>query len=142
MKIVVARYWQWLIPGFSAVVAMVFYFIGMMTNGFGILNRSPYDFETVLITLYHIIFYFDQLAPKIAIKISLSAFFGVWAYMTYIWSHPFFSKRGYVYPLSCTQRMWIQYWGFLVQNISFVISIYSGIGRSGHPGGGKGRVYA
>ena len=129
--------WLWLIPGFSAVVAMVFYFIGMMTNGFGILNRSPYDFETVLITLYHMIFYFDQLAPKIAIKISLSAFFGVWAYMTYIWSYPFFLKRGYAYPLSRTQRMWIQYWGFLVQNISFVIASILVLGVLGILAGAK-----
>ena len=110
----------WLLPGFGAVLAMVFYPIGMMTNGFGILDRSPYDFETVLITIYHMSFYFDQLNPKIAINISLSAFFGIWVYMTYIWSHPFFLKRGYVYPLSRAQRMWIQYCGFLVQNICFL----------------------
>ena len=115
------KLWLWLLPGFSAVLAMVFYFLGMMTNGFGILDRSPYDFETVLKTIYHMIFYFDQLDPKIAINISVSAFVGIWIYMTYIWSHPFFLKRGYVYPLSRTQRMWIWYCGFLVQNISFFI---------------------
>ena len=32
----------------------------------------------------------------------------------------FFLKRGYVYPLSRTRRMWIQYSGLLVQNISFI----------------------
>ena len=113
------KLWQWLIPGFSAVLAMVFYFIGMMTNFFGVLDRSPYDFETVSKTIYHMIFYFDNLDPKIAVKISLSAFFGIWMYLTYIWSYSSFLKRGYVYPLSRTQRMWIQYCGFLVQNISF-----------------------
>ena len=113
------KLWQWLIPGFSAVLAMVFYFIGMMTNFFGVFDRSPYDFETVSKTIYHMIFYFDNLDPKIAVKISLSAFFGIWMYLTYIWSYSSFLKRGYVYPLSRTQQIWIRYCGFLVQNISF-----------------------
>ena len=115
------KLWQWLLPGFIAALVMVFYFLGMMTHIFGLWDRSPYDFETVLKTIYHMSFYFDQLDPKIAINISVSAFVGIWIYMTYIWSHPFFLKRGYVYPLSRTQRMWIWYCGFLVQNISFFI---------------------
>ena len=83
------KLWQWLIPGFSAVLAMVFYFVSTMTHIFGLWDRSPYDFETVLKTVYHMIFYFDLLDPKIAINISLSAFFGIGAYITYIRSHPF-----------------------------------------------------
>ena len=54
-------------------------------------------------------------------KISLSVFFGIYMFMLF---PSFFLKRGYVYPLSRTRRMWIQYCGFLVQNISFfVVSI-------------------
>ena len=112
--------WLWLLPGFSSALAMVFFFLGMETSFFGLLGRSPYDFETISKMIYHMIFYFDQLDSKTAINISLSAFFGVWAYTTYIWSHPFFLKRGYVYPLSRAQRMWIQYCSFLVQNICFL----------------------
>ena len=123
--------WQWLLPGFSAVLAMVFSFIVTMTNGFGILDRSPYDFETVLITIYHMMFYFDRLDSKIAINISLSAFCGIWIYMTYMWSHPFLLKSGYVYPLSRIQRMWIRYCGFLVQNICFIAASIIALGVLG-----------
>ena len=131
------KLWLWMLPGFSAALAMVFYSIGMMTNGFGIFDQSPYDFETVLITIYHMIFYFDQLTPKIAINISLSAFFGIWMYTTYVWSHPFFLKRGYVYPLSRTQRMWIRYCGLLVQSISFFAASILVLGVLGILAGAK-----
>ena len=131
------KLWQWLIPGFSAALAMVFYSIGMMTNGFGIFDQSPYNFKTVLITIYHMIFYFDHLTPKIAINISLSAFFGIWMYTTYMWSHPFFLKRGYVYPLSRTQRMWIRYCGLLVQSISFFAASILVLGVLGILAGAK-----
>ena len=96
---------------------MVFFFLGMETRFFGLLGRSPYDFETVLKMIYHIVFYFHQLDPKIAINISLSVFFGICMFMIF---PSFFLKRGYVYPLSRTRRMWIQYSGLLVQNISFI----------------------
>ncbi len=131
------KLWLWMLPGFSAALAMVFFFLGMETSFFGLLGRSPYDFETISKMIYHMIFYFDQLAPKTAINISLSAFFGVWAYTTYIWSHPFFLKRGYVYPLSRTQRMWIRYCGFLVQNISFFASSILVLGVLGILAGAK-----
>ena len=131
------KLWQWLLPGFIAALVMVFYFVSTMTHIFGLWDRSPYDFETVLKTIYHMSFYFDQLDPKIAINISLSAFVGIWVYMTYIWSHPFFLKRGYVYPLSRTQRMWIQYCGLLVQNISFFAASILVLGVLGILAGAK-----
>ena len=109
--------WKWPISAFSAALAMVFFFLGMETRFFGLLGRSPYDFETVLKMIYHMMFYFHQLDPKIAINISLSVFFGICMFMFF---PSFFLKRGYVYPLSRTRRMWIQYSGLLVQNISFI----------------------
>ena len=57
------KLWQWLLLGFSAVLVMVFFFFGMTTSFFGLLGRSPYDFETVLKTIYHMSFYFHQLDP-------------------------------------------------------------------------------
>ena len=109
--------WKWPLSAFSVALAMVFFFLGMETRFFGLLGRSPYDFETVLKMIYHIVFYFHQLDPKIAINISLSVFFGICMFMIF---PSFFLKRGYVYPLSRTRRMWIQYSGLLVQNISFI----------------------
>ena len=109
--------WRWPLSAFSAALAMVFFFLGMETKLFGLLGRSPYDFETVSKMIYHMIFYFDQLDPKIAFRISTSVFFGIYMFML---SPSFFLKRGYVYPLSRTRRMWIQYSGLLVQNISFI----------------------
>ena len=109
--------WKWPLSAFSGALAMVFFFLGMETSLFGLLGRSPYDFETVSKMIYHMVFYFDQLDPKIAINISLSVFFGICMFMLV---PSFFLKRGYVYPLSRTQQMWIQYCGLLVQNISFL----------------------
>ena len=57
--------------------------------------------------------------------------------MTYIWSHPSFLKSGYVYPLSRTQRMWIQYCGLLVQNISFFAASILVLGVLGILAGAK-----
>ena len=114
----------WLLPGFSAALAMIFFFLFMETRFFGLLARSPYDFETLLKTIYHMIFYFDQLDTMIAIKISLSVFIGICIFIPYT---SFSLKKGYVYPLSRTQQMWIQYCGLLVQNISFFIVLVLGV---------------
>lgn len=109
--------WRWPLSAFSAALAMVFFVLGITTKFFGLSNQSPYDFETISKMIYHMIFYFQQLDLEIAMKISLSVFFGI---CMFIFLPSFFLKRGYVYPLSRTQRMWIQYCGFLVQNISFI----------------------
>ena len=111
--------WRWPFSAFSAALAMVFFVLGLTTKFFGLSNQSPYDFETVSKMIYHMIFYFEQLDFEIAMKISLSVFFGI---CMFIFFPSFFLKRGYVYPLSRTQRMWIQYCSFLVQNISFIIA--------------------
>ena len=126
--------WGWLLPAFSAALVMVFFFFSMETSFFGLLGRSPYDFETVLKTIYHMIFYFHQLDPKVVINISVTAFLGVWIC---ILNSSSFLKRGYVYPLSRTQRMWIQYCGFLVQNISFLVASVIVLGVLGILAGSK-----
>ena len=113
--------WRWPLSAFGAALAMIFFFLVMETKFFGLLRQSPYDFETVSKMIYHMIFYFHQLDPKIAFRISTSVFVGIYMFMLL---SSFFLKRGYVYPLSRAQRMWIQYCGLLVQNISFfVVSI-------------------
>ena len=126
--------WKWPLSAFSATLAMVFFFLGMETKFFGLLGRSPYDFETVLKMIYHMVFYFHQLDPKIAINISLSVFFGICMFMFF---PSFFLKRGYVYPLSRTRRMWIQYSGLLVQNISFITASILVLGVLGILSGAK-----
>ena len=126
--------WRWPLSAFSTALVMIFVFLGMETKFFGLLGRSPYDFETVLKTLYHMIFYFDQLDPKIALNISFSVFFGIYMFMFF---SSFFLKRGYVYPLARTQRMWIQYCGLLVQNISFVAASILVLGVMGILSGAK-----
>ncbi len=110
--------WRWPLSAFSAALAMIFFFLGMETKFFGLLRQSPYDIETFSKMIYHMIFYFDQLNPKIAFRISTSVFVGIYMF---ILLSSFFLKRGYVYPLSRAQRMWIQYCGLLVQNISFFL---------------------
>ena len=126
--------WKWPLFAFSAALAMVFFFLGMETRFFGLLGRSSYDFETVLKMIYHMVFYFHQLDPKIAINISLSVFFGICMFMFF---PSFFLKRGYVYPLSRTRRMWIQYSGLLVQNISFLTASIIVLGVLGILAGSK-----
>ncbi len=126
--------WKWPISAFSAALAMVFFFLSMETRFFGLLWRSPYDFETVLKMIYHMMFYFHQLDPKIAINISLSVFFGICMFMLF---PSCFLKRGYVYPLSRTRRMWIQYSGLLVQNISFITASILVLGVLGILSGAK-----
>ena len=108
--------WGWPFSVFTAVLAMVFFFLHRITDGFGLLGRSPYDFETLSKTIYHIIFYFDQLDSDIIGAIFVAVFFGICMYLFF---PPLSLKRGYIYPLSRTQRMWIQYCSLLVQNISF-----------------------
>ena len=126
--------WRWPFSAFGAALVMVFFFLGMTTKFFGLLNQSPYDFETVLKMIYHIVFYFDQLDFRIAITISLSVFFGIYMFML---SPSFFLKRGYVYPLSRTRRMWTQYCGLLVQNISFIAASILVLGVLGILSGAK-----
>ena len=108
---------RWPLSAFGAALAMIFFFLVMETKLFGLWRQSPYDFETGSKMIYHMIFYFHQLDPKIALNISTSVFFGIYMFML---SPSFFLKRGYVYPLSRSQQMWIQYSGLLVQNISFI----------------------
>ena len=108
--------WRWPLSAFTAVSAMVFFFLGMITSMFGLSDRSPYDFETVLKMIYHMIFYFNQLDSKVTGDIFAAVFFGI---CMYIFISPISLKKGYVYPLSRTQRMWIRYSSLLVQNISF-----------------------
>ncbi|MCE2435621.1 MAG: hypothetical protein J4F29_22290, partial [Candidatus Latescibacteria bacterium] len=126
--------WRWSLSAFGAALAMVFFFLGMETGFFGLLGRSPYDFETVLKMIYHMVFYFHQLDPKIAINISLSVFFGICMFMLL---PSFFLKRGYVYPLSRTRRMWIRYSSLLVQNISFIAASILVLGVMGILSGTK-----
>ena len=126
--------WRWPFSAFSAALAMVFFVLGMTTKFFGLLNQSPYDFETFLKMIYHMIFYFEQLDFEIAMKISLSVFFGIYMFMLF---PSFFLKRGYVYPLSRTRRMWTQYCGLLVQNISFIAASILVLGVLGILSGAK-----
>lgn len=126
--------WRWPLSAFGGALAMVFFFLGMETRLFGLLGRSPYDFETVLKMIYHMVFYFHQLDPKIAINISLSVFFGICMFMLF---PSFFLRRGYVYPLSRTRRMWIRYSSLLVQNISFFTASIMVLGILGILSGAK-----
>ena len=125
---------RWPLSAFGAALAMVFFFLAMTTSFFGLLGQSPYDFETISKMIYHMIFYFYQLDPKIALNISLSVFFGICMFMLF---PSFFLKRGHVYPLSRTQRMWIQYSSLLVQNISFIASSILVLGVMGILAGAK-----
>lgn len=108
--------WRWPLSAFGAALAMVFFFLGMTTKFFGLLNQSPYDFETVSKMIYHLIFYFHQLDSNIIGSIFGAMFFSI---CMYLFIPPTSLKRGYVYPLSRTQRMWIRYSSLLLQNISF-----------------------
>ena len=126
--------WKWPLSAFGAALAMVFIFFSMETSFFGLLGQSPYDFETVSKMIYHMIFYFDQLDPKIAINISFSVCFSIWIFILF---PSFFVKRGYVYPLSRIQRMRIQYCGLLVQNISFIAASIIVLGVLGILSGAK-----
>ncbi len=108
--------WRWPLSAFGAALAMIFFFLVMETKFFGLLRQSPYDFETVSKMIYHMIFYFHQLDPKIVTDISAGVFYGI---CMYLFIPPLLLKRGYVYPLSRTQLMWIRYSSLLVQNISF-----------------------
>ena len=110
------RGWGSPLSASSAVLAMLFFFLGMKTHLFGLWDRSPYDFETLSKMIYHLVFYFDPLDSKIAGDIFGAVFFGI---CMYLFIHPTSLKRGYVYPLSRTQRMRIRYSSLLVQNISF-----------------------
>ena len=65
------------------------------------------------------IFYFDQLDSKVVGGIFGAVFFGI---VMYLFMPPTSLKRGYVYPLSRTRRMWIRYSSLLVQNISFFVA--------------------
>jgi len=109
----------WPLSAFSAVLVMVFFFLGMRTHLFGLWDQSPYDFETLSKMIYHMIFYFDQLDSRFVGGIFGAVFFGIFMYL---FMPPISLKRGYVYPLSRTQRMWIRYSSLLVQNISFFIA--------------------
>ena len=104
-------------PHLLAALAMVFFFLehGDAVSS-GCWDQSPYDFETVSKMIYHMIFYFDQLDSKIAGDIFTAVFLGI---CMYLFIPPISLKRGYIYPLSRTQRMWIRYCSLLVQNISF-----------------------
>ena len=126
--------WRWPLSAFGAALAMVFIFLSMETSFFGLLGRSPNDFETISKMIYHMIFYFDQLDSKIAINISFSVCFGIWIFILF---PSFFVKRGYVYPLSRIQRMRIQYCGLLVQNISFIAASIIVLGVLGILSGAK-----
>lgn len=110
---------RWPISAFGAALAMVFFFLGMTTEFFGMLGRSPYDFETLSKMIYHMIFYFDLLDSKIDGDIFAAVPFGI---VMYLFIPPTSLRRGYVYPLSRTQRMWIRYSSLLVQNISFFVA--------------------
>ena len=108
--------WGSPLSAFTAVFAMVFFFLNSITHMFGLWDRSPYDFETLSKIVYHMIFYFDQLDSNIDGDIFTAVFFGI---CMYLFIPPISLKRGYIYPLSRTQRMWIRYSSLLVQNISF-----------------------
>ena len=56
--------WRWPLSAFTAVSAMVSFFIGMITSIFGLSDRSPYDFETVLKMIYHMIFILTSWTPR------------------------------------------------------------------------------
>ncbi len=124
--------WRWPLSAFGAALAMVFFFFGMTTSFFGLLGRSPYDFETISKTIYHMIFYFDQLA--LTGDIFGAVFVGI---CMYVFIPPISLKRGYVYPLSRTQRMWIRYSSLLVQNISFFAASILVLGVLGILAGAK-----
>ena len=111
--------WRWPLSAFGAALAMVFFFLGMTTKFFGLLNQSPYDFETISKMIYHLIFYFDQLDSNIIGSIFGAMFFSIYMYL---FIPPISLKRGYIYPLSRNQRMWIRYSSLLVQNISFFVA--------------------
>ena len=99
----------WPLSAFSAVLVMVFFFLGMRTHLFGLWDQSPYDFETLSKMIYHMMFYFDQLDSKVVGGIFSAVFFGI---VMYLFMPPISLKRGYVYPLSRSQQMWIQYCGY------------------------------
>ena len=126
--------WRWPLSAFTAVLAMVFFFIGMITSMFGLSDRSPYDFETLSKTIYHMIFYFEQLDSKVTGDIFAAVFFGI---CMYIFIPPISLNKGYVYPLSRTQRMWIRYSSLLVQNISFFAASILVLGVLGILAGAK-----
>ena len=65
------------------------------------------------------IFYFDLLDSKIDGDIFAAVLFGIGMYL---FIPPTSLRRGYVYPLSRTQLMWIRYSSLLVQNISFFVA--------------------
>ena len=111
--------WRWPLSAFGAALAMVFFFLGMTTKFFGLLNQSPYDFETISKMIYHLIFYFHQLDSNIIGGIFGAMFFSI---CMYLFIPPISLKRGYIYPLSRTRRMWIRYSSLLVQNISFFVA--------------------
>ena len=111
--------WKWPFSAFAAALAMVFFFLGMTTKFFGLLNQSPYDFETISKMIYHLIFYFHQLDSNIIGGIFGALFFSI---CMYLFMPPISLKRGYIYPLSRTRRMWIRYSSLLVQNISFFVA--------------------
>ncbi len=110
---------RWPFSAFGAALVMVFFFVGMTTKFFGLLNQSPYDFETISKMIYHLIFYFHQLDSNIIGSIFSAIFFSI---CMYLFISPTSLKRGYVYPLSRTQQMWIRYSSLLVQNISFFVA--------------------
>ncbi len=125
------RWPLWPLSAFPAVLAMVCYFFGMTTELFGMLGRSPYDFETLSKMIYHMIFYFDS---KVDGNIFATVFFGI---CMHLFIPPTSLKRGYVYPLSRTQRMWIRYSSLLVQNISFFVASILVLGVLGILAGAK-----
>ncbi len=125
------RWPLWPLSAFPAVLAMVFFFFGMTTELFGMLGRSPYDFETLSKMIYHMIFYFDS---KVDGDIFATVFFGI---CMHLFIPPTSLKRGYVYPLSRTQRMWIRYSSLLVQNISFFVASILVLGVLGILAGAK-----
>ena len=124
----------WLLSAFPAALAIVFFFFRRTTSFFGLLGQSPYDFETLSKMIYHMIFYFDPLDSKIAGDIFTAVFIG---FCMYIFIPPISLKRGYVYPLSRTQRMWIRYSSLLVQNISFFAAAILVLGVLGILSGAK-----
>ena len=126
--------WRWPFSAFGAALAMVFFFLGMTTEFFGLLNQSPYDFETVSKMIYHMIFYFHQLDSNIIGGIFGAVFVGIFMYL---FISPISLKRGCVYPLSRTQRMWIRYSSLLVQNISFFAASILVLGVLGILSGAK-----
>ena len=126
--------WRWPFSAFGAALAMVFFFLGMTTKFFGLLNQSPYDFEAISKTIYHLIFYFHQLDSNIIGSLFGAMFFSI---CMYLFMPPISLKRGYVYPLSRTRRMWTQYCGLLVQNISFIAASILVLGVLGILSGAK-----